>query len=257
MTKRLIIFIPSYKAQRTICSVIERIPEDIKKKAKEIVVFDDDSPDKSYEVLLDYKKKKKMTKLKVYKNKKNLGFGGNIKSGFDYAIKNKMDIISILHSDGQYPPEKIGELIEPIEEDKAHTTFGSRFLGNPLKGGMPIWRYLGNIFLTKIENFLVGQKFSEWHSGFTAYDCNVLKKLPIKDCVDGYELTTDILLLFISNNFIVKEIPIKTHYGEESTSPSIKRTFLYFLYSTKLAYLFFLNRIGILNIEKYGSILHK
>jgi len=249
MIEKLMIFIPSYKAQKTICSVVERIPKDIRKKAKEIVVFDDDSPDKGYEVLLNYKKKKKISKLRVYK--KNLGFGGNIKSGFDYAIKKNIDIIVILHSDGQYPPEKISDLIKPIENNEAQTTFGSRFLGNPIKGGMPLWRYLGNIFLTKIENFLVGQKFSEWHSGFTAYDCNVLKKLPVKSCVTGYELTTDILLLFIANRFKVKEIPIETHYGNESTSPSIKRTFLYFLYSTKLALLFFLNRIGILNIKKY------
>jgi len=84
MTKKIMIFIPSYKAQKTICSVIERIPESIKKKVKEIVVFDDDSPDDSYKVLLDYKKKKKMNKLKIYKNKKNLDFGGNMKVGLCY-----------------------------------------------------------------------------------------------------------------------------------------------------------------------------
>ncbi|MEK6907173.1 MAG: glycosyltransferase family 2 protein [Nanoarchaeota archaeon] len=252
MNKKLMIFIPSYKSQRTICSVIERIPNDIKKKAKEIVVFDDDSPDDSYKVLLDYKKKKKMNKLKVHKNKKNLDFGGNMKVGFDYAIKNNMSILAVLHSDGQYPSERIGDLIKPIEEGEAHTTFGSRFLGDPLKGGMPLWRYLGNIFLTKIENILVGKKFSEWHSGFTAYDCNALKKLPFKSCADGgYELATDILLLFLSRNFIVKEFPIKTHYGKESTSPSIKRTFSFFVHCTKLAFLFFLHRMGIIQIDKY------
>lgn len=246
------IFIPSYKAQKTICSVIERIPESIKKKVKEIVVFDDDSPDDSYKVLLDYKKKKKMNKLKIYKNKKNLDFGGNMKVGFDYAIKKKTDILAVLHSDGQYPPERIGDLIKPIEEGKANTTFGSRFLGDPLKGGMPFWRYLGNIFLTKTENILVGSNFSEWHSGFTAYDCDALKKLPFNLCPsNGYGLATDILLLFISRGFIVKEFPIRTYYGEGSRSPSMKRTFSFFLHCTRLAFLFFLHRNGIIRIGKY------
>ncbi len=252
MTKRLMIFIPAYKAEKTICSVIERIPENIKNKVEEIVVFDDGSPDDSYNVLLNYKKMKKMKKLKVYKNEKNLDFGGNMKAGFDYAIKNNMDILAVLHCDGQYPPEQIGDLIRPIEEGKAHTTFGSRFLGNPIKGGMPLWRYIGNIFLTKIENILADCNFSEWHSGFTAYDCNSLKKLPFNLCPsNGYGLATDILLLFRSRNLKVNEFPIKTYYGEGSRSPSIKRTFIFFTDCTRLSFLYFLHRLGIIQINKY------
>ena len=116
---------------------------------------------------------------------------------------------------------------------------------------MPIWRYLGNIFLTRIENILVGEKFSEWHSGFTAYDCHTLKNLPFNLCENGYEMTTDILLLFIVNKSRIAEIPIPTHYGEESTSPSIKRTFSYFINSFRLAFSFFLHKIGIRKVKKY------
>jgi glycosyltransferase involved in cell wall biosynthesis len=181
-----------------------------------------------------------------------LFFGGNIKAACNYAIEHNMDIIAILHSDGQYPAEKINELIKPIEEGRSQVVLGSRFLENPIKGGMPIWRYLGNIFLTKIENVLIGHKLSEWHSGFTAYDCNALRKIPFNLCVDGYEWTTDSLLLFLTKKVKIVEIPIPTHYGKESTSPSIKRTLLYFIHSFKIAFLFFLNRKGIINIEKYN-----
>lgn len=254
LAKRLMIFIPAYKTEKTVCSVIERIPKDVMKKTTEIVVMDNHSPDRTYDVSNEYKKKNKMSKLKVFRHKKNIFFGGNLKSGFDYAIKHKMDIVVMLHADAQYPPEKINALIKPIEEGKAKTVFGSRFLGNPLKGGMPIWRYLGNIFLTKAENVLIGKRFSEWHSGFTAYDCNTLKKLPFNLCENGYEMTTDILLLFISNKSRIAEIPIPTHYGEESTSPSIKRTFLYFINSFKLAILFFLHRTRIIKIKKYSLV---
>lgn len=245
------IFIPAYKTQSTVCSVIDRIPHGVLKKTTEIVVMDNHSPDKTYDAVVQYKKKKKMSKLNVFKHEKNIFFGGNLKAGFDYAIKHKMDIMVVLHSDGQYPPERINELIKPIEVGKAETTFGSRFLEDPLKGGMPIWRFLGNIFLTQIENILVGKRFSEWHSGFTAYDSHALKKLPYSMCDNGYELTTDILLLFITNHYKVTEIPIPTHYGQESTSPSIARTFSYFIHSFRLAFTFFLHRLGIIRIRKY------
>ena len=246
------IFIPAFNTEKTVCSVIERIPNNVIKKITEIVVMDNHSSDRTYDVAQKYKKKNKLSKLKIFRHSKNIFFGGNLKSGFDYAIKHKMDIMVMLHSDGQYPSEKINDLIKPIEEDKAETVFGSRFLGNPLKGNMPFWRYLGNIFLTQIENILVGKKFSEWHSGFTAYNCHTLKKLPFNLCENGYEMTTDILLLFILNKSRIAEIPIPTHYGEESTSPSIKRTFSYFINSFKLAFLFFLHQKGIKKIKKYS-----
>lgn len=248
------VFIPAYKAEKTIYSVIDRIPSDVMKKTTEIVVMDNHSPDKTYDAVMKYKKEKKMSKLKVFRHPRNILFGGNLKAAFDYAIKRKMDIMVMLHSDGQYPPERINELIKPIETGRAETTFGSRFLLDPIKGGMPIWRYLGNIFLTQIENALVGRKFSEWHSGFTAYDCNALKKMPYRSCENGYELTTDILLLFITNGFRVAEIPIPTHYGEESTSPSISRTFSYFVHSFRLAFTFFLHKTGIISVKKYSRV---
>ena len=247
------IFIPAYKTQDIVCSVIERIPNEVMKKTAEIVVMDNHSPDKTYDMVLEYKKKSKLSKLKVFRHSKNLFFGGNLKAGFDYAVKHKMDIMVMLHSDGQYPPEKINELIKPIEDNKAETVFGSRFFGDPLKGGMPFWRYLGNVFLTWMENVLIGQKFSEWHSGFTAYDCNAIRKIPFKLCEDGYEMTTDILLLFVSNKLKISEVGIPTHYGEESTSPSIGRTFLYFTNSLRLAFLYFLHRTGIITIKKYKA----
>ena len=252
------IFIPSYKTGNVVCSVIERIPRDVMEKTTEIVVMDNHSPDRTYDIVNEYKKKNRLSKLKVFRHEKNTFYGGNLKYGFDYAIKNKMDIMVMLHSDGQYPPENINELIKPIEDGKAQTVFGSRFLGNPIKGGMPIWRYLGNIFLTKMENLLIGRKFSEWHSGFTAYDCHILKKIPYNLCESGYEITTDILLLFISNKSQIAEVPIPTHYGGGSTSPSVKRTFLYFIFSLKLAMLYRLHTLGIRRIQKYrGETVRK
>jgi glycosyltransferase involved in cell wall biosynthesis len=245
------VFIPAYKAENTVCSVIDRIPKDVLKRCTKIVVSDNSSPVDPTKMLQDYRKKKKLAKLIVVRQKKNRLYGGNEKFGCDYAVKHGMDIIVILHADGQYPPEEIANLIRPIEEGKANLVAGSRFLGNPLKGGMPKWRYLGNILLTRYENLTTGHKMSEWHSGFRAYDCKILREIPFRKCVDGYEWTTDLLLLFIINHSRISEVSIPTHYGEESTSPSLKRTFLYFIFSCQIATLFFLDRIGIMRIEKY------
>lgn len=250
--KRTLIFIPAYNAEKTVCSVIDRIPKDVFDRVQEIVVFDNHSNDNTYGVVKEYISRKGFKKVKVFRNKKNLYYGGNLKAGCNYAVKKKMDIIAELHADGQYPPEYIAKLIRPIEAGKAHAVSGSRFLGNPLKGGMPLWRYIGNIALTKTEDILIGHKLSEWHSGFRAYDCNILKKIPFNLCPNGYEWTTDIFLLYLRNNSKIAEIKIPTHYGEESTSPSIKSTLTYCINSFWIAFLFFLNKKRIIKIKKYN-----
>jgi glycosyltransferase involved in cell wall biosynthesis len=249
--EKLIIFIPAYNAERTVCTVIDRIPAAMKDRASDILVIDNHSPDRTYQKLLDYKKKKKMVKLTVLQNKKNIFFGGNLKAGMDYAVQHDMGIMAVLHSDLQYPPDMIDKLIAPIEQGKAQTTFGSRFIGDPLKGGMPFWRYAGNVFLTWCENVLIDRRFSEWHSGYCAYDVHALRTIPYRECENGYQLTTDILLIYIANRYKVAEIPIPTHYGKESTSPSVMRTFLYFVHSLRLAFVFFLHRIGVIRVKKY------
>jgi hypothetical protein len=119
---------------------------------------------------------------------------------------------------------------------------------------MPLWRYSGNRFLTFVENILVGKKLSEWHSGFRAYNLDIMKLLPYEKCVNGYEWTTDILLLYHTNGYPISEIVIPTHYGEDSTSPSKMRTLKYFITSFNLAMRFFLHRTKLFRKEKYKKI---
>lgn len=250
-TKQIMILIPLYNSVETIVQVINRIPKSVITAVSKVVVIDNNSNDGSFEKVTEYKKQNKLTYLEILKNETNLLFGGNIKAGCSYGITNNMDIIAVLHADGQYPSDQILELISPIQKGEAQAVSGSRILGNPRKGGMPIWRLFGNRFLTIFENFFVGKKLSEWHSGFRAYDLNVMKTLNYLDCVNGYEWTTDILLLYHTNGYTIKEIAIPTHYGTESTSPSKIRTFTYFVNSFKLAFLYFLHRKGIRKNKKY------
>ena len=159
--------------------------------------------------------------------------------------------MAVVHSDGQYPPEHVFQLIKPLLDGKAQAVSGARIAGDPFGGGMPLWRYLGNRVLTWMEDFLIGHTMSEWHSGFRAYDIHALKRIPFNQCENGYQWTTDILLLLLTNNNKIAEITIPTHYGEDSTSPSVYRTFAYAFHTMKLAFIFFLNRIHLVSNKKY------
>lgn len=225
--KKIAIFIPAYKAVKTLISAIERIPPQTKKEVEEIYVFDDCSDDNTYYSGLGYKYKNGIKKLNIYRNLKNLGYGGNQKQGYNYAIKKRYDIVVMLHGDVQYAPEYIHNLIQPLVNGKADMVFGSRMLGNPLREGMPLWKYLGNKFFTIIENKILNLKLSEYHSGFRAYSCHALKDVPFDRCPDNYNFDSDIIIQFVIKKKRIAEIPIPTHYGPESHQISFKKSMAY------------------------------
>lgn len=249
--KKVAIFIISYQAVRTLVSAIERIPDKIKRECEEIYVFDDCSNDNTYYAGLGYKYEKSMKKLNIYKNKINLGYGGNQKIGYNYAIKKDYDIVVMLHGDVQYAPEKIPNLIEPLLKNEADAVFGSRFLGNPIKGGMPLWKFVGNRFLTYIENMVLGLNLSEFHSGFRAYNCSSLKKIPFNLCADDYYFDTDIVIQMKLKGMKIKEIPIPTHYGMDSHQISFSKSIEYGLNIFKSLLQFILMRRGLIKIRKF------
>lgn len=248
--KKVAIFIISYQAVRTLISAIERIPKKLKDRVEEIYVFDDHSDDNTYYAGLGYKHLHNLTKLNVYKNEKNLGYGGNQKRGYEYAIKKGYDIVVMLHGDVQYAPEEIPRLIKQLEQGKAEMVFGSRMTGNPIKGGMPMWKYIGNKTLTWIENRVLGLNLSEYHSGFRAYSCDALKKLQLDKLADGYYFDTDIIIQFKIKNLRIAEIPIPTHYGEESHKISFAKSVVYGISIIKSLMQYILHKNKIMHIEK-------
>jgi glycosyltransferase involved in cell wall biosynthesis len=214
--KKIGIFIIAYQAVRTLITAYERIPQSIKDAASEIYVIDDCSNDNTYYAGLGYKHEYKIDKLKIFRNQTNLRYGGNQKKGYEYAIERGLDIVVMLHGDVQYAPEKIPDLIEPLLKDEADMVMGSRMLQAPLKGGMPIWKYCGNRFLTWMQNKALKTNLSEFHSGFRAYNVNVLKQLPLKELTNEFHFDTEIVIQFLSKGLRIKEVPIPTHYGPES-----------------------------------------
>ncbi len=226
MMKKLAIFIPSYNTATTISSVLDRIPKNIVTRAAEIFILDNDSSDGTLKVASDYKKRKKFGKLTLISNGKNIGYGGSQKKAYQRSIDRNYDIVVMLHSDAQYPPEMIPALIRPIEEGNADAVFGSR-ISTALRGRMPIWRYLGNRSLTLLQNFIMGTHFTEFHSAFRAYNVHALARIPFRNGSNTYHIDTDLLVLFKAFNLKIAEIPIPTHYGSESQSPSLMKTVHY------------------------------
>jgi hypothetical protein len=158
----------------------------------------------------------------------------------------------MLHGDAQYAPELVGELIEPILEGKADMIFGSRMSGHPLKGGMPLHRYLGNRALTTFQNIFLGTRMSEFHSGYRVYSVDALKKIPFERLSSDYHFDTEIIILFIRNQLRISERPIPTHYGDEKNYVNIWKYGLDVLITTTS---YFLHRIGLRKSRNWKRII--
>ena len=213
---KILVLVTAYNVGNFLESVLNRIPKSIKKYNTHILIYDDASDDKTYKKALKLKKKKKYN-INIIRNKKNLGYGGSQKAGYSYAIKNNFDYVALLHGDGQYAPEKLPELLNEIINKKYDAVFGSRMINkkDAIKGGMPFYKFIGNIILTKIQNFLLGTKLSEFHSGYRVYNVRSLKKIPFLLNSNSYNFDTEIIVQFKLVNFEIKEIAIPTFYGKE------------------------------------------
>lgn len=250
--KKIAIFIPAYNAARTIPIVIDRIPTEIKAQVQEIFVVDNASNDNTYLTVIGYKHETGLSNLRVIRNPKNVGYGGSQKVAYNYAIENGYDIVVMLHGDAQYAPECLPEIIKPLVDDKADLVFGSRMTGDPLGGGMPLYKFFANKVITWFENTVLGTKLSEFHSGYRAYSCHALKRIPFNLCADDYHFDTDILIQYRLCDLRIGETTIPTHYGEESQGPSFYRLIIYVMGIFFSMVDYSLHRRGFKRIEKFA-----
>jgi len=210
------ILVVAYNAATTLAQVLDRIPQEMRGEIHEVLVGDDHSQDSTYLVGLGYQQSTDLP-LTVVRHPANLGYGGNQKWGYRYAIEHGWDIVVLLHGDGQYAPELLPAMVEPIVEGRAEAVFGSRILepGAARRGGMPAYKYVGNRILTTYQNAVAGTDLSEWHSGYRAYDVHALAKLPLEANDDGFSFDTGIILQLREAGMRIVEIPIPTYYGDE------------------------------------------
>ena len=210
------ILVVAYNAESTIKETISRIPKTFLKSIYQVLISDDKSIDSTFNVANELKDKTDLP-IKVVTQPLNLGYGGNQKFGYFWAMENNWDIVVLLHADGQYAPEFIEKIIEPIVNEKCDVVFGSRMIDKKraLQGGMPVYKWIGNQVLTKIQNLLTNQTFSEWHSVYRAYRISKLRQIPLNKLNNGFRFDTQIILELIKIRAKFKEIPIPTFYGDE------------------------------------------
>ena len=214
---RIGILVVAYNAESTLRSVLHRIPEPIVEKIDEIFIFDDASSDATHDVGKACQEELPHAKLSVFKNPVNLMYGGNQSKGYQYAMERGLDIVVLLHGDGQYAPEVMQDLLTPLETGQADMVMGSRMMvkGAALRGNMPLYKYVGNKVLTFIENRLIGTRLSEFHSGYRAYSVHALRKIPLDEMTHNWHFDTQIILQFLKRGYKIREVPIPTYYGDE------------------------------------------
>jgi glycosyltransferase involved in cell wall biosynthesis len=211
------ILVVAYNAERTLEATLDRIPRDFRPRIAEIIVADDASGDDTAAAGVRWRTSNPDLATTVVRHLENRGYGGNQKAGYRLAIDRGLDIVVLLHGDGQYAPEVLPALVAPIVEGRADAVFGSRLLepGAARRGGMPLYKLVGNKVLTRIENGLLGTDLSEWHSGDRAYRVSALAAVDFESNSDGFDFDTEIILQLRAASKRIAEVPIPTYYGDE------------------------------------------
>lgn len=216
---KIIIVMPAYNAEKTLAKTYKDIS---KKFKKNVILVDDGSHDNTVEIA-------RKLSIETFVHLQNRGYGGNQKTCYTLALSEKADIVVMLHSDYQYDATLVEELINPIIKKRFDVMLGSRIRTRRevLAGGMPLYKYLSNRFLTIIENFFLGQNLSEYHTGFRAFHKNVLTKIPYHKFSDDFVFDQQILISAIRKGFRVGEIQVPVRYFPEASSISFVRSVKY------------------------------
>ncbi|MBS4041522.1 MAG: glycosyltransferase family 2 protein [Flavobacteriales bacterium] len=235
--KKIVVVLPAFNASKTLRKTYDEIPFEI---VDEVILVDDFSSDDTIELA------KELNISHIIKHNSNKGYGANQKSCYKKALEIQSDIIIMLHPDYQYTPKLIPSMAYLIANEIYPVVIGSRILGKgALKGGMPLYKYLANRILTFIQNLLMNQKLSEYHSGFRAFDAEVIKKLNLSSCSDDFVFDNEMLAQIFMKGYDIAEITCPTKYFEDASSINFKRSVKYGfgVIATSLKYFLHKNKI--------------
>jgi glycosyltransferase involved in cell wall biosynthesis len=218
MGERVVVVMPAYNAAKTLERTYNDLPKDVVDK---VILVDDVSQDETVEIA-------RQLGLEVIVHIQNKGYGGNQKTCYIKALEDGADIVVMLHPDYQYDSTLVPELIRPIQEGEADMVLGSRFLtGGTLAGGMPLYKYASNRFLTLVENIALGQHLSECHTGFRAYSRRMLETIPFLLNSDNFVFDTEVIAQAVAFGFRIAEIGVPTRYFEEASSVNFGNSVIY------------------------------
>lgn len=243
-TKKVIVVLPAYNAAATLEKTYREIPLDL---VDEVILCDDASTDNTVALA------RSLGILHVITHDKNKGYGGNQKSLYNKALELGGDIVIMLHPDYQYTPLLIPSMVNIIGEELYPVVLGSRILGKgALAGGMPLYKYIANRFLTMTQNFLVNYKLSEYHTGYRAFSKEVLQGINYNVNSDDFVFDNQMLSQIIYKGFDIGEVTCPTKYFAEASSINLKRSTIYGLGVLAVSFKHFLQRIGLAKFKIYS-----
>ena len=214
---RIGILVVAYNAESTLRATLDRVPVAFRERIAEVIVLDDASHDGTFVQGRAWAEGPDTPSTRVVRHTKNLGYGGNQKAGYKLALDRGLDIVVLLHGDGQYAPEFLPDMVAPLERGECDAVLGSRMMekGAARRGGMPLYKLVGNRILTRAENALLGAGLTEFHSGYRAYSASALRDIPFEHNTDGFDFDTQIIVQLLHAGKRIVEIPVPTYYGDE------------------------------------------
>ena len=235
--KKIVVVLPAYNAEKTLEITYNEIPFEI---VDEVILVDDLSSDKTVE------EGERLGIKHIVKHEKNKGYGGNQKSCYNKSLEIGADIVVMLHPDYQYTPKLIHSMCYLIANDVYDVVIGSRILGNgALKGGMPVYKYIANRFLTFSQNILMNQKLSEYHTGYRAFSSKVLKSIAYTKNSDDFVFDNQMIAQIFYADFEIAEITCPTKYFEEASSINLQRSIKYGLGVLGVSFKYFFQKLGL------------
>ncbi len=234
---RVVVVMPAYNAARTLARTYADIPRDV---VDHVILVDDLSADETIDVA-------RRLDLHVVAHRQNRGYGGNQKTCYDTALAEGADVVVMLHPDYQYDATRIPALIAPILAGERDLMLGSRFLGDPLAGGMPRWKHASNRFLTEVENAAFGLRLSEYHTGFRAYSRHFLETIHYELNSDDFVFDQELVAQAVACGFRrrIGEIPVPTRYFAEASSVGFRRSVVYGLSTLGVVARYLFDRLGL------------
>jgi len=233
---RVVIVMPAYNAARTLERTYSDIPHDL---VHHVILVDDVSKDETIEIA-------KRLGIEVIAHRQNKGYGGNQKTCYDRALEWGADVVVMLHPDYQYDATRIPQLVAPILAGERDLMLGSRFIGDPLAGGMPRWKFVSNRFLTGLENAAFGLHLSEYHTGLRAYSRRLLETIPYSLNSDDFVFDQELIAQVVAAGGLpVGEIAVPTRYFEEASSVGFRRSVVYGLSTLRVVARYLLHRTGL------------
>jgi glycosyltransferase involved in cell wall biosynthesis len=234
---RLVIVMPAYNAAQTLERTYADIPHEL---VYRIILVDDVSRDETVEIARNLG-------LEVIIHRQNRGYGGNQKTCYAAALEAGADIVVMLHPDYQYDATRIPDLIAPIADGERDLMLGSRFLGDPLAGGMPRWKYVSNRFLTTLENLAFGLRLSEYHTGLRAYSRHLLETIPFARNSDDFVFDQELIAQVVAAGMAdrIGEIAVPTRYFTEASSVGFRRSVVYGLSTLRVIARYLLHRLRV------------